>query len=173
MEYNPKIDDVFDAIQTGTISTLQQLIETNASLANAESKDGLTPLGFAAHYGNIDAVQILINHNADVNAVSHSKLSFIPSNTALHSSLAGARNIDVIKLFLAHQAQTNIFDSNGHTCVHTAAFHDDNLDIIRLLVDHGADVNAKVEGGDSALALAVQQGNNRVVELLRQLGATM
>jgi len=167
------IDEVFKAIQTGTNSTLQQLIETDANLANMESKDGLTPLGFAAHYGNLEAVQILIDYNADVNAVSHSKLSFIPSNTALHASLAGARNIDVIRLLLAHHARTNICDSNGHTCLHTAAFHDDNLDIIRLLIDHGADVNSKAEGGDTALQLAIQQGNPKVAELLQQLGANM
>lgn len=64
---------------------------------------------------------------------------------------------------------TNIFDSNGHTSLHTAAFHDNNTQLISLLIKYGADVDAKVEGGKTALELAVDQGNNQVAEQLRKL----
>lgn len=171
MELSTLINDLFESIQSGAASRVQEIMASHPQLANKENREGLTPLGYAAHFGNAEAVRILLSHQADVNAVSHSIISFIPSNTALHASLAGSRNMDVIKLLLSRQAQTNIYDSNGHTCMHTAAFHDDNLDIIRLLIEHGADVNAALDGGDTPLALAVQQGNDQVAELLRQHGA--
>jgi ankyrin repeat protein len=170
MELKQIIDDVFQAAQLGDASRLKGILETHPKLANTENNDGLTPLGFAAHFGNKDAVQVLLDYGADINAVSHSKISFIPSNTALHASLAGERNVEVSKLLLAKGAQTNIFDSDGHTCLHSAAFHDDNVELIRLLIEHGADVHAKVEGGDTALSFAIKQGNHNVAEFLRAVG---
>lgn len=171
MDLNNKIGDAFQAAQSGDATNLRNLLDTAPTLANTANSEGLTLLGFAAHFGHKDAVQVLLDYGADVNAVSHSKVNYIPSNTALHAAIAGERNEDVIKLLLKHKAQTNIFDSNGHTCLHTAAFHDDNTGIIRLLIEHGAQVNAKVEGGKTVLALAIEKGNNQVAECLRQNGA--
>ncbi|AZN40106.1 ankyrin repeat domain-containing protein [Paenibacillus albus] len=172
MELKQQIEEVFQAAQSGDAERLSAILEAHSELANTENEQGLTPLGYAAHFGNRDAVQVLLDNGADVNAVSHSKLSYIPSNTALHAAIAGERSIDVIKLLLMKQAQTTIFDSNGHTCLHTAAFHDDNIEIIRLLIEHGAEVNAAMEDGETALTLAIKQGNNHVAELLRSIGAT-
>ena len=173
MELTQIMDDVFQAAQLGDALRLQDILDSHPHLANTENSDGLTLLGYAAHFGHKEVVELLLNHNANVNAVSHSKKSYIPSNTALHAAIAGERNMDVIRLLLTHQAQTNIFDNNGHTCLHAAAFHDDNTEIIHLLIEHGADVNAKIEGGETALSLAIKQGNNSVAELLRKTGAML
>jgi ankyrin repeat protein len=45
------------------------------------------------------------------------------------------------------------------------------VDVIRLLLVHRADVNAKREGQKTPLDLAVEQGNVKVANLLRQNGA--
>jgi ankyrin repeat protein len=68
-------------------------LEANPVLANTENEDGLTPLGFAAHYGQLNIVKLLLNYGADVDARSRSKISYIPSNTALHAAIAGERMI--------------------------------------------------------------------------------
>lgn len=172
MEIIPWIKDAFGAAQSGDTTRLQEILESYPHLANAENEDGLTLLGYAAHFGNEAAVRLLLDYGADIDAVSHSKVSYIPSNTALHAVIAGEHNMDVIRLLLDHHAQTNIFDSNGHTCLHTAAFHDDNQELVTLLIEHGADVNSRMEEGDTALSLAVKQGNHNVAELLRQHGAS-
>jgi ankyrin repeat protein len=114
---------------------------------------------------------MLLDYGAEVDQVSHSKIAFIPSNTALHAAIAGKRSLEVIQLLLGRGAQTNIGDSNGHTSLHTAAFHDDNEAIIRLLIEHGAKVDALSGAGETALSIAVRQGNHNVAELLRQCGA--
>ncbi|MGZ9587365.1 ankyrin repeat domain-containing protein [Paenibacillus marinisediminis] len=165
------IDDLFAAAQADDVVRLHDMLESQPQLANAENSEGLMPLGYAAHFGNADAVRVLLEYGAEVNAISRSKVPYIPSNTALHAAIAGSRSEAVVKLLLSHQAQTTLFDSNGHTCLHTAAFHDDNVDIIRMLIAHGADVNAKAEGGETALSLAVKQGNERVAAFLREHGA--
>ncbi|RAP73583.1 ankyrin repeat domain-containing protein [Paenibacillus montanisoli] len=168
---NTLIDEVFQAAQTGDAAKLNEMLAAHPQLANTENGQGLTPLGYAAHFGKAAAVHTLLDRGAAVNAVSHSKVPFIPSNTALHAAIAGERSLEVIKLLLAHQAQTTIADSNGHTALHVAAFHEDSADIIRLLLAHGADVHACRAGGDTALSLAVKQGNTKVAELLRFHGA--
>lgn len=164
---NIKVNDVFQAIESNDIAALENALISNPSLSNIENEQGLTPLGIASHFGNKDAVEILLKYNADVNAVSHSKIEFIPSNTALHAAIAGERNLEVIELLLKNHAKANIFDSNGHTVLHTAAFHDNNSDLIRLLIKYGAPVPAKVNGGKTALEIAIEQGNNQVAEQLR------
>ncbi|MGG1664252.1 ankyrin repeat domain-containing protein [Brevibacillus sp. NRS-1366] len=168
-----QIDDVFQAAQAGDAARLKEILASHPHLTNTENGVGLTPLGYAAHFGNKDAVQVLLDYGAEIDAISHSKVSYIPSNTALHAAIAGERNLDVIKLLLAHHAKTTIFDSNGHTCLHSASFHDDNLELIRLLIEHGADVDASVDGGETALSLATKQGNHEVAQFLRQNGASL
>jgi len=165
------VGELFQAAQSGDAARIKHLLDLDAALANTENLDGLTPLGYAAHFGHPDAVQMLLDYGADIDAVSHSNIPHIPANTALHAAIAGKRNIEVIRLLLARGARTDLLDSNGHTCLHTAAFHDDNVEIIRLLVEHGARVEAKAEDGTTALDLAVARGNRKVAELLRQLGA--
>ncbi|GAA3411449.1 ankyrin repeat domain-containing protein [Paenibacillus hodogayensis] len=171
MDLNAKIGELFGAAQSGDAEKLKRLLDEESSLANTANGEGLTPLGYAAHFGNKEAVRVLLDYGADVNAVSRSSVSYIPSNTALHAAIAGKRNMEVIRLLLDRGADTRLFDSNGHTCVHTAAFHDDNVELIRLLLEHGADVNAAAQGGGTALSIAQKQGNGSVAGLLRERGA--
>jgi uncharacterized protein len=161
------VKEFFQAAESNDIHKLKELLQTTPSLVNTENEEGLTPLAYAAHFGQKEAVELLLVFGADVNAVSHSKVSYIPSNTALHAAIAGERDMDVIRTLLEHKAQTTIFDSNGHTCLHTAAFHENNADLIHLLMKYGASVHAKVEGGKTALELAVAQGHEQVAEQLR------
>ena len=165
---NSNVNEVFLSLESNDVQSLKKSLTFNPSLSNAENEQGLTPLGFAAHLGNIDSVKTLLDFHADINAVSHSKVTYIPSNTALHAAIAGSRNLKVIELLLENGAETNIFDSNGHTALHTAAFHDDNLQLINLLIKHGASVDAKIDGGKTAIELAIEQKNNEVVEQLKQ-----
>lgn len=153
------IEEVCQAAQSGDASRLSVLLEANPQLANEENVDGLLPLGIAAHCGRTEAVRTLLDSGADVNAISRSAISIIPSNTALHAAIAGARDREVIQLLLDRGANPALLDSNGHTCLHVAALHGDGIEVIRLLLDHGADVNARVEGGDTALSLALAQGH--------------
>ena len=165
------IQALFQAAESGDAKQLAALLQEHPTLVNAENESGLTLLGYAAHFGHPEAVKLLLEQGADVNALSHSKISFIPSNTALHAAIAGERNLDVIRLLLEHGAKTDVFDSNGHTCLHTAAFHDDNEALIELLLAHGAQINARQEGKESPLELAIAQRNTRVEALLRRSGA--
>ncbi|WP_370452961.1 ankyrin repeat domain-containing protein [Sporosarcina sp. BI001-red] len=162
-----KVTDVFQFIESGDAVALEKALISSPHFANIENEQGLTPLGFSSHFGDKSIVQVLLNHHADIDAVSHSKIEYIPSNTALHAAIAGARSLEVIELLLNTGATTTIFDSNGHTALHTAAFHEDNTELISLLIQHGASVHATKDNGKTAMELAIEQGNRNVVEQLR------
>ncbi|OCT15889.1 hypothetical protein A8709_09705 [Paenibacillus pectinilyticus] len=165
------INDIFTAARTGDTGRVKALLEIDLTLANAENSDGLTLLGFAAHFGQSGVVKLLLENGADVNAVSHSRVSYIPSNTALHAAIAGERSVEVIQLLLERGAKTTIRDSNGQTSLHVAAFHTDSTPIIELLLDYGADVNEKTDDGSYAIEIANEQGHTVVTDLLRKHGA--
>ncbi|MEK4452561.1 ankyrin repeat domain-containing protein [Paenibacillus sp. FSL L8-0506] len=173
MEINPIINDVFQAAESGQVERLKEILEAHSNLANMENNEGLTPLGYAAHFGKVEAVQVLLDYGADIDAVSHSQISYIPSNTALHAAIAGERNMEVIRVLLQHQAKTNIFDSDGYTSLHSAAFHTDNVELIELLIEHGADISAKIKSGESAWSVAIKQSNHNVAEFLRGKGVVL
>lgn len=161
------IQAAFHAAQAGDAGALKSLLELHPALANTENEQGLTPLGYAAHFGNAEAVRVLLAAGADVNALSHSKVPYIPSNTALHAAIAGERSLEVVRLLLDRGARSDILDSSGHTALHTAAFHDDNVELIQLLIQHGADPSVRSEDGGTPLEIALRQGNHRVAELLQ------
>jgi ankyrin repeat protein len=164
-----QITEVFEAAQEGDASRLRDLLNAEPTLANTENNDGLTPLGFAAHFGQIDAVKVLLECGADVNAISHSKVSFIPSNTALHAAIAGNKSKEVIEMLIKNGTDVNAVDSNEHTPIQAAAF-EGNLEIARLLIENGADLSRKT-GLGSPLSIAERHGHHEFLELLRQHGA--
>ena len=63
----------------------------------------------------------------------------------------------------------NAADADGRRALHEAALHE-NPAVAGLLLERGADVNAEDERGQTALALAVDQGNSGVLETLRDGG---
>lgn len=160
------INKLFQAAQTNKYEEVKEILDFNTELVNYENDEGLTPLGYAAHFGNKDVVQILLQYGADVNAVSHSKIPYIPSNTALHAAIAGERNLDVIRLLLKSGARTNILDSNGQTCLHSAAFHNNSDEIIKLLIEHDAPLHVKDNEGKTAYDIAREQDNEQIAVLL-------
>lgn len=74
------IKELFQAAQTGDLAKLREFLKTDSSLANTENEEGLTLLGYAANLDHKEAVALLEDHGAIVQAVSHSKIAYIPSN---------------------------------------------------------------------------------------------
>lgn len=171
MSESSRIDELFEAARLGDAERLKAMLAADPGLAGAENRDGLTPLGFAAHYGQAAAVEALLAAGADVNEVSHSRVAYIPSNTALHAAMAGERSMEVIRLLLDNGARTDIPDSSGQTCLHSAAYHMDSKELISLLIKRGADINKRDTNGETALDLARKQGHAEAAAALEAAGA--
>lgn len=108
----PKDSPVFEAAQLGNNAILLDLVRHGADL-NAESRIGYlgdTPLAYAARYGEVGAVRLLIEAGADVNHRSDN------GTTPLRDALAaGPHAVAVVQLLLAHGANPDIKDNQGRT----------------------------------------------------------
>lgn len=124
------------------------------------------PLHHATMRGQIETAQVLLAHNADVNAKS--KDGWTPFKMAV---MANSHN-ELAELLLAHGADVNTKDQFGLTPLHGAAFLGQK-DAVEFLLAHKADVNAKTDKGETPLDMTKKmghRGSNDVAELLRQHG---
>jgi len=82
--------ELVEAVKTGNIESVQQLISSGADLKQAD-KQGWKPLNWAAAKGNLEIVELLLQHGADVYATGIDQRT--PAMIALaagHASVARA-----------------------------------------------------------------------------------
>jgi ankyrin repeat protein len=153
--------DVFVASVRGDLEQLRRVLEDNPALVASHSADGWTPLHLAAHFGQVEAVRLLLQAGADVRARSTNP----SANTALHAALAG-RNLPVTEMLLDAGAEVNAQQHGGYTALQAAAQHGD-VAMIELLLRHGADPSLAADDGRIALEMAETGGHSAASELLR------
>jgi formylglycine-generating enzyme required for sulfatase activity len=163
--------------------------------ANSSLPEGETALMTASRTGNVDVVNTLIGHGADVNAKENWR-----DQTALMWAAAEGHTT-VVKALIAHGAELNA-RSNGKSAVSTSGYRygegaftallfasrQGQLDVVRALIESGANVNDRVrlntveqpadgdhrpDGpyGSSALVLAIGSGHFDVAAFLLDKGA--
>ena len=119
------------AAKAGDVPAMRLLLEHDADATLAPTRSGITPLMAAAGVGTqeqdttgryktqaqaIEAIQLLIDKGADVNAAA------TDGRTALHGAALQGYD-DVIKFLAAHGADLNAKDHKGFTSLDTALGH--------------------------------------------------
>jgi ankyrin repeat protein len=158
------------------------------SLLDESRMEGATPLFVAASAGNSWVVRPLIEHGADVNAVT------ADGSTPLIA--AGRRGcLECAKLLLERGADANHANGKGITPLlavgqgqvgihalrtllkeweldwfHTLDYSPDRAELVSLLIEHGADAGAKTPEGESLLYLAARHDYPEVVDTLIESG---
>ena len=108
---------------------------------------------------NIQTVQAIIEHGADVNAVNNK------GQTALWFACCDGR-MNLVKILLDKGADPNIADKNGESCLHAAIYGKCSSESLQGLIDHGANVNAVNMNGEAPLLLACSAAQTDSVKLL-------
>lgn len=180
----------YQALRNDDLATLRVLVKDNG--ANAKDARGQTPLMFAAAFGSLETMKLLISSGADAKAESEAGI------TALHwciDDLAKVRllldqgadvnkasrlgrtpllvaagtygTLETVKLLLQKGAEVNVVDNRGFTPLNAAA-NVDNTEVAKLLIEKGANVNAKTSVGivGTALTGAAHRGNLELTRLL-------
>ena len=154
--------DVFEAVANGQTERVLDLIAKDASVANAYSVDGFTPLGFATFFGQREVVKTLLEAGADVNAASRESMKVTPL-----ASAAAAKQTEIARLLIAHGANVNARAAGGHIPLHEAAANG-NLELVKLLIENGVDANARTDDGKTPLDFAVEYKRPEIIELLEK-----
>lgn len=103
-----KYQSVHEVALDGDLGKLKALLEVNPQLVNVSDYDKNTPLHLAAVHNHADAVGLILDNGANMNAQNSSGM------TPLH--LAAKQGfIDVVRVILSRGPDLNIQDSRGWT----------------------------------------------------------
>jgi uncharacterized protein len=121
-------------------------------------------------------VEMLVDAGANVNVKSTVNPLVTPLVHAAGNPnpLEHRKNVSIIKYLLDHKGDINFPSANGTTPLMAAARkpdHSDGYDRASLLIDRGARLDAVNDKGETALMLAADAGNEKLVKLLVEKGA--
>jgi ankyrin repeat protein len=153
-------DQFYSAIRENNLTQLKTLLDQKGS-ANVADDRGITPLMYAAENGSIEAMRLLIDRGADVNAQN----AF--GSTALMWSVAEPAKV---RLLLERGAQVNTLARSGRTALIVAGFTNPSAEVVKLLLTKGAKVdvmdtrhvtplNAATFGNDTATVRLLLDAN--------------
>lgn len=153
-------EQFYSAIRENNLAQLKALLDQKAS-ANLADPRGITPLMYAAEVGSLDAMRVLIDRGADVNAQNDI------GSTALMWSVSDPAKV---RLLLDHGAQVNLIAKSGRSALIIAAFTNPSAEVVRLLLAKGAKVgimdnrhvtpmNAATFGNDTATVRLLLDAN--------------
>jgi ankyrin repeat protein len=145
--------DACEAAALGEVAALRTAIENDDDARVLRSSDGWTPLHLAAFFGRDDAVALLIDHAAPLDAHSTNATR----NTPLHAALAGATKASVVRRLILAGADVEARGAHGITPLHLAASRGDSA-LCELLIARGADPQAAMDDGSTPGALATARG---------------
>jgi ankyrin repeat protein len=154
-------DKLYSVLRNGDLAGLQKFLDQGIS-ANARDGRQITPLMYAAEVGSVEAMRILIERGADVNAQN----AF--GSTALMWSGADAAKV---RLLLDHGADVNKTAKTGRTALIIAAFSPSSADVVRMLIAKSADISATDQNGLTPLLAAASGNDTASVRVLIEQGA--
>jgi ankyrin repeat protein len=128
--------DVFEAAAVGKVGRLRELLDQDATLANAWAEDGFQPLGLASFFGHAEAARLLVERGAEINSASRNELKVMPLHSAAATPDPSAR-YEIAKLLLEHGADPNARQQDDFTPLMAADQLGDER-LRELLVEHGA-----------------------------------
>ena len=128
-------------------------------------KGPTTPLHRAAADGEPEAVTLLLDGGADIEARNEN------GGTPLHVAVEN-NGPEVVALFLDRGADIEARSDAGHTPLHLATGHNE-LEVVALLLDRGANIEASPETRHTPLHYAAGHNKPEVVALLLDEGANI
>jgi len=179
-QFTSKVRRLTDAAIRGNTEVAQGLLSQDISLVNEQglvaeehlefmrshnADGGWTPLHLAAHYGNLDIVRILLDHGADIEAVSNNAIANTPISAA-----AWGNHLHIVEYLLERGAKVDAQNGWGSTALRRA-IDADRLPLAELLLKHGADPNLLDNAGVTPIQAATNAKNEQAVELLARFAS--
>ena len=156
---------IADAVEHRDNEALRSLLKQKTTNVNATQPDGTTALQWAAHWNDLEAVNLLLTSGADPKVAN--RYGATPLSEA--ASVGNAKMIEA--LIKAGADAKTLTTADGETVLMTAA-RAGNVDAVKILLEHGADVNARENyKGQTALMWAAAERHPDIVKVLLEHGA--
>ncbi len=161
-------NDLFAAVAEGDVAEVKRLIAANENLEIRDSA-GRTPVLVAAHFSHDDVVEILLEANADVNALDQQRYDLI--------TIAAVNNdVQLIRLGLEYGADPTATTSPYDGTALIAAAHLGHVETVRELIAAGAPLDHINNLHWTALIEAIVLGDGgerhtKIVKILIDAGA--
>lgn len=145
--------DACEAAALGNVDALRACLENDDDSRVRRSSDGWTPLHLAAFFGSDDAVTLLIDHGAPLDAHSTNALR----NSPLHAALSGNTLPVLVRRLVFAGADVTSRDAHNNTPLHLAASRGYDP-LCELLIARGADAHALSDDKSTPAMLAFARG---------------
>ena len=149
--------DIYDACRKGNVELIKQLSKVNPDTINTPNKSGYTPLLIAGYRNQLEAVKVLLELGAKVNALSEDgtvlTAACYKSNTAL------------VKILLEQHADVNVKNNAGTTPLMFAIMAE-NEEIVKLLMENKADTQTMDNSRKSAVDFAKDCDSKVIKQLI-------
>lgn len=142
----------------GELSQLREQLRRGDNLVDKRDDRGFTPLIWAAAFGEIETVRLLLEWGADPHALAKERES------ALSLASTGGYT-DIVGLLLERDVDINIYDWNGGTPL-LYAVRGNHVKCVEVLLARGADLTTEADSGYTPMDLAVALGFRRVQQAI-------
>jgi len=162
---DPKATRLMNALRAGDLAGFKALAAADPKAGALQCAGGSTPLMFAALYGDLAAVKMLLDAGVDPNLRNEA------GATAVMWALT---DFDKTRLLVERGADVNAKSEDRRTPLLIAAGLPGAAPVVKLLLEKGADVNAQAPGLDGVttpLIEAIYSGDVETFRLLLAHGA--
>ncbi len=189
--------EIFDAVRSGDLSKVKELVEKDPQLINARNAKQLTPLDVSLVYQKREVAEYLLEKGAVLpeigtdrgiqllrNSLKSGSLIFLGKyvqmgfdpryeiegkSNLLHYASA-SHSIELIDKLIRLGVSVNKANIYGLTPLHIAAMRG-NLEVSKFLVRNGAEINLRNNEGKTPYHLALESQKMETVNYLATLGA--
>jgi hypothetical protein len=161
--------DVFESACIGERARIDAALATDAAHVNAVSPDGFSPVGYAAFFGHVEVLRLLIERGGDVNTPSANAMRVSPVHSAAAHADPG-RAVALARIVLEAGADPNARQQGGFTALHEAALNG-NGPLVELLLAHGAVAGTRNDAGQTPAELARSNGYATLADRLERAAA--
>jgi len=165
------LTDLQNAVISGNVEVVSCMLSEQPDLCNLLLGSGWTALMYAANFGNLELVKIIIKFGGDVNVKSSNGCTALIA--ACKSSASSSNVFPVVQHLLDASADVSVQDDSGKTALIYAA-RNESIDILKLLFQQpNIDTNVKDKRNWTALDWAVSKNSEEVVHCLICNGANI
>ncbi|HYY56120.1 MAG TPA: ankyrin repeat domain-containing protein [Pyrinomonadaceae bacterium] len=181
---------ILEAIKTGDVARVNEMLESDPTLANSKNENGVSAVLLATYYGRGEIAKALLEKGVELDIFEASAvglperaLEILDDRPELVNEYTddgftplGLASFfchpDVARLLIERGADVNVASKNTQrvTPLHSAVSRRQTM-IAEALLAHGANVNAKQQSGVTPLHQAAHNGQAEMVRLLLAHGA--